>query len=176
MSSTLSASKRVALAATLLSMAICASLLDTSLQTYFQTMPFLRLGLSNIFVLLGVLLLPVSEALLIATGKVLLPGIILGNLGPSFLLAATGTAFSFLVMLITRKKSSIYFISQSGAIFHNLGQFIALSFVLPEAVTPGMLRLLLLSSIPGGIIVAACTYLVLYRAEVFLESSLPDTL
>jgi heptaprenyl diphosphate synthase len=92
-----------------------------------KPLPFLKLGLGNLPLLLGLTLLPVKEYFLLALLKTICQGIIGGTLvSPFFVLSFCGTFASAAVMLIfhrlLKKKVTLFSISTLGAMANNLTQ------------------------------------------------------
>jgi len=89
--------------------------------------PFLRIGIANLPLLVGLGLLAPGELLLVAAVKVLGQALVSGTLVTYvFLFSAAGTFSSALVMLAVRRiagpRMSLVGVSVAGALFSNLAQ------------------------------------------------------
>ena len=94
-------------------------------------MPGVKFGLSNIAVMYALFFLSKGQAYSIAVLKSLFVAMTRGMIAG--ILSLSGGILSLTVMLILmvlfRDKASYAVISISGAIAHNLGQFVAISFI-----------------------------------------------
>ena len=85
--------------------------------------PGVKLGLTNIVVLIMLYSIGVKEAFAISVLRILLSGFLFGN-AFSILYSLSGGILSFAVMLLLKKSGRLGCISVStaGGIFHNIGQ------------------------------------------------------
>lgn len=126
--------------------------------------PGVKLGLANIFTLLGILLLGWKEAFTIVVLRCSLAAIMGGN--PfSFLFSITGGLLSTLVMVLLWKKFSVHIsiiiISLAGAVAHNIGQLFVAGLLIQDFRIYVYLPVLLLSALVTGYfvgVVALQTY------------------
>lgn len=90
----------------------------------------IKIGLSNIMTILGLLILGTSTTLLINVLRLLIMGILFGNL-IRFGISVSGFILSFIVLLLFLKKLKFSIITSSifGAVAHNLGQIAAIVFL-----------------------------------------------
>lgn len=90
----------------------------------------IKIGLSNIMTILGLLILGTSTTLLINVLRLLIMGILFGNL-IRFGISVSGFILSFIVLLLFLKKFKFSIITSSifGAVAHNLGQIAAIVFL-----------------------------------------------
>ncbi|OGO88504.1 MAG: hypothetical protein A2Y15_01715 [Clostridiales bacterium GWF2_36_10] len=123
--------KRIALIGVLFALTIVLSLIEAALPIP-TPVPGIKLGLSNIVVMYSIFFLKFKDALAIAVLKsifiFLMRGIIAG------ILSMCGGLFSLgimaLIFILFKNKASFLIISILGAIFHNLGQMVAASYLL----------------------------------------------
>lgn len=90
----------------------------------------IKIGLSNIMTILGLLILGINLTLLINILRLIIIGILFGNI-VRFGISVSGFVFSFIVLLIFlfALKFSIITSSVLGAVAHNLGQIVAILYL-----------------------------------------------
>lgn len=121
--STLSATRKSLIAL----LAACCLLLSLVEHMIPKPVPFLRLGLANLPVLISLGLLTVPELLLLVTLKVLGQGVVNGTLfSYVFLLSASGSFASVFAMLVANKAAGRYIslvgVSMLGALASTVAQ------------------------------------------------------
>ena len=99
-------------------------------------LPFIRLGLANIPICLGLRIFKFKEILFICSFKIITSHLIRGSLlAFPFFASLVGTFFFlaaiYLVLAIFKDKISFLSIAVVGAYFHNLGQLVVSSFFVP---------------------------------------------
>jgi heptaprenyl diphosphate synthase len=99
-----------------------------------RPLPWMRFGLANIVVLIGLYLFGFRTSFIIALMKTLLGALIIGNLfSPAFLFSIGGSMASILVMAmllaIPHNPFSPFGISIIGAVSHNLAQLAIAAFL-----------------------------------------------
>ncbi len=112
-----------------LALALICSYVESLIPFYFG-IPGVKLGLTNIVVVVMLYEIGAKEAFCISMLRILLAGFLFGN--PfSILYSLSGGLLSFFVMLALKhtKKFQIVTISVMGGIFHNIGQLCAASVV-----------------------------------------------
>ena len=158
--------RRIALLGLLFALAIVLSVLESLLPNPMPV-PGIRLGLSNIVVMFALLNLRKRDALLIVLLKaafvLMTRGTVAGLLSLSGGLLALG--IMTLILLLSREKATYLLISISGAVFHNIGQITAASFVLQTFLWP-YLPVLIFSGIVTGF---ATSILLKLTSPVFLK-------
>ena len=119
-------------------------------------LPGVKFGLSNIAVMYALFFLSKGQAYSIAVLKSLFVVITRGLLAG--ILSLTGGILSLTIMLLLmvlfRDRISYMVTSISGAIAHNIGQFIAVSFIYTGMHLWAYLPALLISGVGAGIITA----------------------
>ncbi len=147
--------KRLALSGMMFALALVLSVVEHSFPLPL-TVPGVKLGLSNIAVMYALFFLSKSQAYSIAVLKGLFVFVTRGLVAG--ILSLTGGILSLTVMLIImvlfRDRASYTAISISGAIAHNMGQFIAVSFIYTGMYLLAYLPVLLVSGVIAGIITA----------------------
>lgn len=112
-----------------LALALICSYVESLIPFYFGV-PGVKLGLTNIVVVLMLFCMGAKEAFCISVLRILLAGFLFGN--PfSILYSLGGGILSFLVMLFLKStgKLKVISISVAGGMFHNIGQLLVASVV-----------------------------------------------
>lgn len=116
----------------------------------------IKLGLANTVLLYAIYLLGPSSSVILMGLKVVLTGLMSGNLASAFLFSMGGGALSLAMMLLVRalgKDSvSIVGVSVVGAVFHNVGQLLVASFVVQTMPLMVYIFPLLIAAIITGIL------------------------
>lgn len=136
-------------------------------------LPWVKLGLSNVVVVLALYRFGLLEALTVSLLRILVGGLFTGSLfSPAFLFSVSGGLTSVLAMWILlrigKNKFSPVGISLTGAVFHSFGQLTAARYLfiqhpgiwnlLPLMVTTsvitgtfiGFMALIIMERIPGN--------------------------
>ena len=130
-----------------------------------KPLPFMRLGLANIVILLLLFSDDYSSAFIVAISKTIIGGFFSGAIfSPSTILSISGSivALSLMILFIRSKFGfSIIGISIIGAVSHNLTQILVVRFLLIKEnsifyLTP----VLVIMGIVTGIIIGYLTYLI----------------
>lgn len=112
-----------------LAIALICSYVESLIPFYFG-IPGVKLGLTNIVVVLMLYSVDAKEAFLISVLRILLAGFLFGN--PfSILYSLGGGMLSFLAMMLLKytDKFKAVSVSVTGGIFHNIGQLLVASVV-----------------------------------------------
>lgn len=155
---------------TLLSaMAIAINIFES---TYLAFMPFgIRFGLANIIALITLELFGMKETILINFMRVGLGGLLRGTLfGTAFWISASGVTLSCICLFLIRRvlKFPIYSTSMISAIGHSVGQVITVMFIYKQVGMLTVIPMLLISSIPTGILTGIVAIGTLKRLKVKL--------
>ncbi len=123
--------KKLVLTSILFALALILSILENFLPSVPIAVPGIKFGLANIVVMYSLFFIGKSSALTIVVLKALFAIITRGAVAG--FLSFTGGMFSILVMIILlyifQDKISYLILSIFGAIFHNIGQFTAVSLI-----------------------------------------------
>ena len=113
--------------------------------------PGIKLGLSNIVVLLCLYEGTAKEAFGIALVRIVLTGLTFGNF-PTMAYSLAGGIFSFLVMFLLKKSNvfSVYGVSIAGGVSHNIGQIAVAVLVLQTGLLMYYLPFLLVAGCVAG--------------------------
>lgn len=148
--------KVMVLTAMLFAVAIVLAVVENILPPILVTVPGVKLGLSNIAVMYALFFVGKRQAFMIAVLKSFFVFITRGAVAA--LLSLSGGVLSLVIMVILmivfKDKISYLIISISGSIFHNIGQFIAISFILTTVYIWAYLPILLISGVIAGIATA----------------------
>lgn len=143
---------RLALMGMMLAMITALSALEHSLPPIPLLPPNVRLGLSNIITMYALFFMGRSSAILLAVLKSLF--VLLMRGATASLLSLCGGLMSIAVILlliaVSQNRLSYLILSIAGAIFHNLGQIIAASFILKTNMVLFYLPVLLVFGILTG--------------------------
>lgn len=145
--------KHIAYLGLLLTLALILSYVE-SLIPIFVSVPGVKLGLTNLVILICLYSFPAKYAFLISGMRVLLAGLLFGNMF-SILYSLAGALFSLVVMLFAKKlfKLGILGVSILGGIFHNVGQLLVAIAVVSNYRIGYLFPYLLLSGILTGAII-----------------------
>lgn len=112
----------------------------------------IRFGLANIIALLTIEIFGVKELFMVNTMRIIIGSLLRGIIfGSPFWISFGGVALSTIAIIIFSKlKTSLYFVSIMSAIFHSLGQVIVVSFIYHQSNVMMILPILLISSILTG--------------------------
>ncbi len=153
---------RVALYGVLTALALIAGYVELLLPINFG-IPGIKLGLANIVVVCTLYLLDARAAVMISFVRILLSGLLFGNVF-GILYSAAGGLCSLLIMIFAKhvlRFFGVAGVSVLGGIFHNLGQILVAVFVveniklvyyLPVLTAAGTLTGLLIGLLGGEII------------------------
>lgn len=112
-----------------LALALICSYVESLIPFYFG-IPGVKLGLTNIVVVLLLYTLGAKEAFLVSVVRIILAGFLFGN--PfSILYSLSGGALSFLAMYVLKRteKLKVVTVSVAGGVMHNTGQLIMAALV-----------------------------------------------
>ena len=157
--------RKIAKLAMLTALAMILSYVE-SLIPVFAAVPGMKLGLTNLVVLVALLYMDAGSAFLINMIRIVLVALTFGNLF-ALLYSLAGGILSFAVMFLLKKtdKFSAVGISAAGGIAHNAGQITVACIVLDTAYVLGYLPVLIISGIIAGVIIGILCGLVAKRIE-----------
>lgn len=145
--------RTLTLTALLFALAIVLSIVESFFPPVFIAAPGIKLGLSNIVVMYALFFLNKKEAFMITVLKAIFVyatrGLVAG------FLSLCGGTLSILVMVLLmvlfKKKVSYLILSIFGAIFHNLGQLVAVSLIYTSIYLWVYLPVLMISGVIAGV-------------------------
>ncbi len=134
-----------------LALALICSYVESLIPISFG-IPGVKLGLTNIVVVLMLYCIGAKEALAVSVCRIVLAGFLFGNLF-SILYSLAGGILSFLIMWAVKRtgKLGILPVSVCGGIFHNIGQLAVAAFVVENYNVFYYLPVLLLAGAATGL-------------------------
>lgn len=138
-----------------LALAVVLNIVENVIPIFQGMVPGVKLGLTNIVILFVLYKYGFKEALSLSITRVILVGILnTGLFSVAFFLSLSGALFSIIMMGLVKKltKLSIVGVSVIGSLFHSLGQIIVVAIILYSVTAFNYLPILILFSIPTGIL------------------------
>ncbi len=122
-------SKKIAFLGVFIALALICSYVESLIPFYFG-IPGVKLGLTNIVVVIMLYTIGEKEAFAVSMLRIVLAGFLFGNLF-SILYSLAGGLLSFLVMYLIKKFGllGVVPVSVCGGISHNIGQIVVAAFV-----------------------------------------------
>lgn len=119
------------------------------------SIPGVKLGLANAVILLVIYKYSFKDAFSVSVLRVILMGILrTGLFSVTFFFSLSGAVLSVVFMSLFKKtKLSIIGVSVIGSVMHGVGQLIAASFLLKNSAIINYVPVVIIFSIPTGIIV-----------------------
>lgn len=145
--------KKTALYGLLTALALILSYIESQIPVFFAV-PGMKLGLTNLVVLLALYLLGSGGAFAINFARILLAGLLFGN-GASIIYSLCGGMLSTLVMvlLFRTEKFQVITVSIAGGVSHNIGQILAAAVLLKTASLAWYLLVLWFSGMAAGTVI-----------------------
>ena len=136
-----------------LALALILSYVET-LIPFYVGIPGVKLGLTNLVIVLMLYDRGASQALVLSCARVLLAGFLFGNLS-SILYSMAGGVLSLLCMAGARRtgKFSVYGVSMVGGVTHNIGQILVAMAVVESVGIAFYLPVLLVSGVVTGALI-----------------------
>ncbi len=155
----------VALSSVMIALALIFSYIEALFPFNFGV-PGIKLGLSNLIILIALYCLGASYAFTINIIRIIIAGLLFGGVS-GILYSLAGGITSFIVMLILKKSGcfSPVGISLAGGVMHNVGQLVVAALVTETAKLFLYMPVLLLSGIITGCTLGVGAVLVLNRME-----------
>lgn len=129
-----------------------------------QMLPGMKIGLTNLVVLIALYYLDEKAAFVINFVRILLAAFTFGNL-QSLCYSAAGGILSYLVMLGLKrtKKFAMVTVSVAGSVFHNVGQIVVAVLMVENSSVVWYLAILTISGVISGFFVGLIGGMVLTR-------------
>lgn len=146
-------SKKIATGALLVALAMIFSYVEVLIPFNFGV-PGMKLGLANVVVVVGLYLMDAKGVLLISVLRIVLVGMLFGNL-MSIAYSLAGGLLSFAVMFLMKrvKGMSVIGVSVAGGVSHNLGQLVVAAWVVQKLQVFVYLPALLVAGTVTGILI-----------------------
>lgn len=156
--------KKVAILGVFLALALICSFVESLIPFYFGV-PGMKLGLTNVVVLLLLYFFGAKEALLVSMMRILLSGFMFSN-AFSILYSLAGGILSWAVMLLLKKTGRFHMVSISicGGITHNLGQILVAMVVVKNYYIFGYFPFLFIGGGITGLLIG------LVAQEIYLRT------
>lgn len=156
----------VALTGVFIALALVLSYLE-SLIPVFAAVPGIKLGIANIVTMLAIYKLGVRPAIIISAGRIVLAGILFGNLYV-IIYSLAGGALSIIVIIILKKIKlfSVVGVSVAGAVAHNAGQIIVAVFFMENVNIMYYLPVLIISGVAAGAVVGIFTVYIIKNIRI----------
>ncbi len=164
--------RRTAYMGVFLAFALILSYVETLIPFYFGV-PGIKLGLTNLIIVVLLYEWGVKEALCISMLRILLTGFLFGNMF-SILYSLAGGLCSFLVMYLLKKCRLFHVVTVSvcGGITHNIAQLVLASFIVENYGVFFYAPVLLFSGIITGLIIGILAAEIIRRMERFFRESM----
>lgn len=152
---------------TLLAILIAGAIVIGVLESFIPSIgiPGVKLGLSNIVILIVLYELGIWEAALVSLSRVLIVSLIRGTfLSMGFVMSLSGAVLSLGIMILfylVIRKFSVIGVSVVGALFHVFGQIAVAMLYLSTAYILYYLPVIALSAIITGVIVGVSAQLII---------------
>lgn len=157
--------RKIAYLGVFLALALILSYVESLIPFYFG-IPGVKLGLTNLIVVVMLYCTGTKEAFGVSVARILLAGFLFGNLF-SILYSLAGGGLSFIVMCLLKKTGRFHVISVSvtGGISHNLGQLIAAAFVVETYDIFYYMPFLLIAGVATGFVIGMLAQEFILRFE-----------
>lgn len=157
--------RKIAYLGVFLALALILSYVESLIPFYFG-IPGVKLGLTNLIVVVMLYCTGTKEAFGVSVARILLAGFLFGNLF-SILYSLVGGVLSFIVMCLLKKTGRFHVISVSvtGGISHNLGQLIAAAFVVETYDIFYYMPFLLIAGVATGFVIGMLAQEFILRFE-----------
>ena len=161
--------KKTAFLGVFLALAMICSYIEMLIPFNFG-IPGVKLGLTNIVVVLMLYTIGTREAIMVSVLRILLMGILFGNV-MSIVYSLAGGILSFLVMAILKKTGQLGCISVSvaGGISHNIGQILAAAVVVNSFSILYYLPVLLIAGVVTGLLIGSLAQELIVRLKPVLQ-------
>lgn len=155
--------KQIADYGLLVALALVLSYLESLVPAFFAV-PGMKLGLTNVVVLIALYRMGWKQAITINFVRILLVSMTFGN-AFSLFYAMGGGMLSGLVMILLKKtdKFGMTAVSVAGGVAHNVGQILVAMVVMETWRIVSYLLILWASGIAAGVVVGIISYEVLKR-------------
>jgi heptaprenyl diphosphate synthase len=136
-----------------------------------RPLPWMRLGLGNVAVLVALLLFGAGPALAVSLVKVLLGGLLSGGLaGPAFIIGSSAALASLLAMVLLARCAprllSPVGLSVAGALAHQCTQLTVATMYLGHVGLLSLLPMFLVGGVVSGLLTGLAAYFALQRLVV----------
>ncbi len=155
--------RKIAYLGLFLALALICSYVESLIPFHFG-IPGVKLGLTNIVVVLMLYCVGPKEAFLISVTRIILNGFMFGNMF-AVLYSIAGAGLSFLIMLLFKKTKKLNCISVStaGGISHNVGQLFVAALVVENFSIFYYIPVLLAAGFVTGLLIGIVSQEIILR-------------
>lgn len=159
--------KRLTIYGILIALALVLSYVESLVPAFFAV-PGMKLGLTNVVVVIALYKMDVKSAVIINFVRIALVAVMFSN-GASFLYSLAGGILSMLVMIVLKLTGKVQMatVSSFGGIFHNVGQIIMAIILLGTTAIGYYLAILWFVGLITGLIIGVIAAEVVKRLPDF---------
>ena len=152
----------------LIAVALILSYVEAQIPAFFAV-PGMKLGLTNLVVLVALYLMDEKSAILINLLRIVLVSVLFGN-GMSLAYSVAGGLLSGLVMILLKRtgRFSIVAVSVAGGVAHNIGQILVAMVLLGTGSLAWYLLILWFTGIGAGAVIGILGGLLCKRLEALV--------
>ena len=145
--------KRVALYGIMIALAMILSYVEAQIPAFFA-IPGMKLGLTNIVVVVALYVMDSKSAMFINIVRIILVSLLFGT-AMSFAFSIAGGMLSTIVMILLKKadKFGTVGVSAAGGITHNIAQILVAILLLGTKAIAWYLAILWISGVASGILI-----------------------
>lgn len=157
--------KKTAYMGIFLALALICSYIETLIPFHIG-IPGVKLGLTNIVIVWALYLLGTKEALVISVLRIILSGMMFGNVF-SIAYSLAGGLLSFAVMFLFKKTGKFKCVSVSiaGGIFHNIGQLFVAAAIVQNLSVLYYIPVLFVSGTITGLVIGVISQELILRVK-----------
>ena len=160
--------KKISIYGIMIALALILSYVEAQIPA-FVAVPGMKLGLTNLVVVVTLYLLGPKSAMAINVVRIIIVSILFGN-ALSFAFSIAGGMLSTLVMILLKKtnKFSTVGVSAAGGISHNIGQIIVAMFTLGTNAIAWYLMILWISGVFSGTLIGVIGGMITTRVSKYV--------
>ena len=157
--------RKIATYGMMVALALIMSYIEAQIPA-FVAVPGMKLGLTNIVVVVALYLIGPKSAMFINVIRIILVSLLFGNT-MSFDFSIAGGMISTVVMLFLKKidRFGVIGVSAAGGISHNIGQILVAMVLLHTSAIAWYLPILWISGIVSGIVIGVISGIVTNRLK-----------
>lgn len=167
--------RKTAYMALFLALALVCSYVESLIPVNFG-IPGVKLGLTNVVVVLMLYTIGAKEAFGVSFMRILLAGFMFGN-AFSILYSLAGGVFSFLVMLGLKKFNKLHVVSVSiaGGLSHNIGQIFVAALIVSNFNILYYIPVLIVAGAITGLLIGLLSQELIIRLPASVTNVMADT-
>lgn len=164
--------KKIVILGIFTAIAIALSYIEFLIPMSFIPIPGFKLGLANISIMVALYVFGPVEAIFVSALRLILSLFLFSNI-KAFLYSLLGAILSLAVMILLKKinKFKEVGVSVSGAVFHNLGQIMAASFLMNTVEIWGYYPFLVIAGVITGALTGIILHFILRPIKEFLAKN-----